>query len=37
MWRRTCRTALTMNAAILARFGRWLDFAIALGVGLWCL
>jgi len=23
--------------AIFPRFGRWLDFTIALGLGMWCL
>jgi len=26
-----------MNVDIIPRFGRWLDFAIALAVGMWCL
>jgi len=26
-----------MHAFIIPRFGRWLDFTIALALGMWCL
>jgi hypothetical protein len=30
-------TAARMDGYIFPRFGRWLDFTIALAIGLWCL